>query len=84
MMRALVAVACCRKLPAAGSTIQIVFVTNGENNAWPHQVVERQWRINEADRAHWGMRRRHEALNALQILGLARGPAHFLSLPIRD
>jgi LmbE family N-acetylglucosaminyl deacetylase len=45
-----------QKVAAAGATIQVVFVTNGENNAWPHRVLQRQWRINEADRAHWGMR----------------------------
>ena len=68
-----------QRAAVAGATVRIVFVTNGENNPWPHRVMERQWRIGGEDRARWGRRRRSEALDALETLGLERTCAHFLN-----
>ena len=70
-----------QRAAAAGAVVRVVFVTNGDNNPWPHRVMERQWRIKGEDRALWGMRRRDEALVALETLGLERGCAQFLNAP---
>jgi len=70
-----------QRAAAAGAVVRVIFLTNGENNPWPHRVVEKQWTINAEDRALWGMRRRDEALEALETLGLEPTCAHFLNAP---
>ena len=70
-----------QKAIAAGAEVQVVFVTNGDNNPWPLRVVERQWKIRASDRLLWGMRRIEEALDALATLGVPRSAAHFLQFP---
>src|SRR5438477_12876910 len=64
-----------------GAAIRVVYATDGENNPWPQRVIERKWRLDEADRARWGKLRRAEALAALGILGVNASGASFLALP---
>ena len=64
-----------------GAAIRVVYATDGENNPWPQRVIERKWRLDEADRARWGKLRRVEALAALGILGVNASDASFLALP---
>ncbi len=66
---------------AAGAEVRVVFATNGDNNPWPHRLVQRQWKIEVGDQMLWGMRRAQEALDALDILGLPASAAEFLHLP---
>ena len=51
-----------QRAAASGATLRIVFATNGENNPWPHRVLERRWKIKPADRLRWAARRVDEAL----------------------
>ena len=66
---------------AVGARVRVVFVTDGENNPWPQRVLERRWRLGDADRARWGKRRREEARRAFERLGIGEDAAVFLSLP---
>lgn len=67
---------------AAGASVRVVFVTDGDNNPWPQRWLERRWRIGDAERARWGARRRLEAGEALSRLGLdVQHSAHFLNWP---
>jgi len=68
---------------ARGSTIRVVFATDGENNPWPQRALERRVRIDARARARWGLRRRAEALSALAALGVASSSVRFLRLPDR-
>src|SRR5262245_35312436 len=66
---------------AAGGTVRVVFVTDGENNAWPQRVIERRWRLGPNARARWAERRRAETLDALSCLGIPASSAVFLHFP---
>ncbi|MDQ6860501.1 MAG: PIG-L family deacetylase [Verrucomicrobiota bacterium] len=70
-----------QKAAAAGARVHVVFATNGDDNPWPHRVLERRWKIDIAERMLWGMRRAEEALDALTVLGLPKTCAEFLHLP---
>jgi LmbE family N-acetylglucosaminyl deacetylase len=61
--------------------VRIVIVTDGEMNPWPQRVTYKKWRINDSDRAQWGMMRRDESLCALAKLGASDHCARFLALP---
>ena len=65
----------------AGAKVRVLFATDGDNNPWPQRFLEKKLQISYTDRARWGRRRRREALNALQLLGLPKGSARFLGLP---
>jgi len=65
----------------AGAAIRVVYVTDGDNNPWPQRALERKWRLQESDRARWGMIRRTEALAALAVLGVNTSEVEFLGLP---
>jgi LmbE family N-acetylglucosaminyl deacetylase len=65
----------------AGATIHVLYATDGDNNPWPQRVLERNWRLGEADRKRWGKLRRAEALAALHALGVLRSDARFVALP---
>jgi LmbE family N-acetylglucosaminyl deacetylase len=65
----------------AGAAVRVVYATDGERNCWPQRVLERKVRLREMDRRRWGMRRRNEALDALQVLGIKPAGVRFLSLP---
>lgn len=66
---------------AAGATINVVYLTDGENNPWPQRCLSRRWRLNAADRQRWAKLRRREALAALNILGVTAENARFLGWP---
>ncbi len=66
---------------AAGASVRVVFVTDGDNNPWPQRWLERRWRIGDVERARWGARRRGEAGEALSRLGLDVQHAQFLNWP---
>ncbi|MBN8727337.1 MAG: PIG-L family deacetylase [Xanthomonadales bacterium] len=67
---------------AAGAAVRIVFATNGDNNPWPQRWLERRWRIDQAARERWGLRRQGEARAALGALGLDEPTtARFLGWP---
>lgn len=61
--------------------VQVVYVTNGDNNPWAQRLCERRWTIGKDDRLRWGERRRQEALDALASLGGDPSCARFLHLP---
>lgn len=65
----------------AGAAVQVVFVTDGDNNPWPQRFLERRWKIQAADRARWAGRRRDEAKAALRQLGVDDGQADFWGFP---
>ena len=48
-----------------GGMVRVVYITDGENNPWPQRIIERRWRVTDADRERWGRRRPEEALAAL-------------------
>jgi LmbE family N-acetylglucosaminyl deacetylase len=65
----------------AGSSIRVVYATDGENNAWPQRALHRKWRLTEFDRAAWGERRRNETIAALNLVGVVSSNVDFLGLP---
>lgn len=54
----------------AGGEVQILLLTNGDNNPWPQRWVERRVRIGSEERRRWGERRRSEVGEALTQLGV--------------
>jgi len=66
---------------AAGGTVRVLFLTNGESNPWPQRAQLRKWRITAADRDRWAAVRADEALAGLTLLGAPADCAHFLPLP---
>lgn len=66
---------------AVGATVQVAFITHGDNNPWPQRYVETRWKITSMDRKRWGQRRQAEALDALALLGVRKTQALFLGLP---
>jgi len=66
---------------AAHSKIRVVFLTNGENNAWAQGFIEHRFYIGASDKARWGARRQKEALHALDTLGVPAKAALFLGFP---
>jgi LmbE family N-acetylglucosaminyl deacetylase len=73
-----------QKAAAAGASVRVVFATNGDDNPWPLRLIERQWKIEAHHRVLWGMRRMHEAGEALQALGHSPACADFLQLPDQE
>lgn len=49
--------------------VNVVFVSDGENNPWPQRCLERRLWIGARQRAAWGARRRGEADAAVRVLG---------------
>ncbi len=56
---------------AAGASLRVVIVTDGDDNPWPQRWIEKRWRIDAEARRRWGHRRRKEAATALARLGVA-------------
>jgi LmbE family N-acetylglucosaminyl deacetylase len=65
----------------ARAAIRIVYVTDGDDNAWPQRALERRWRLSASDRKRWGKLRRAEALAALRVLSIGPADIQFLALP---
>jgi len=55
---------------AAGGTVRVLLLTDGDNNPWPQRYIERRVRLSEAARRRWGAQRRDEAVRAVAQLGL--------------
>lgn len=70
-----------QQVRAAGGRVDILLLTDGDNNPWPQRLLERRLRIGAAERAHWADRRRSEILFALRQLGVARDCLHALGWP---
>jgi LmbE family N-acetylglucosaminyl deacetylase len=66
---------------AAQARVRVLFPTDGDNNPWPQRVLERRLFINAECRRRWGTRRRSEAVQALEKLGLQARDAEFFGLP---
>lgn len=64
-----------------GVPVDVVFVSDGENNPWPQRVLERRIWVGEKQRIAWGRRRRGEADAALDALGAGRVGVHRLGWP---
>jgi LmbE family N-acetylglucosaminyl deacetylase len=65
----------------AGAELNVLFITDGDNNPWPQRFLERRWSITHEEARRWGKRRRLEAIEALVRLGAPPDCADFLSLP---
>jgi N-acetyl-1-D-myo-inositol-2-amino-2-deoxy-alpha-D-glucopyranoside deacetylase len=72
-----------QRVIAAGGTVRVVFVTDGDNNPWPLRFLKKKLRITDADRAEWGALRREESRHALTVLGATAESATFLGYPDR-
>lgn len=70
-----------QRVSAAGGVVDILLLTDGDNNPWPQRVLERRLHIGAAERARWGRRRRAEMTQALQQLGVSAGHLHPLGWP---
>lgn len=66
---------------AAGAAINVVYLTDGENNPWPQRCLTRRWRLNASDRQKWAKLRRQEALASLKVLNVAPENVRFLGWP---
>lgn len=77
----LVAGALLQEAVESGAAVRVLFLTNGDNNPWPQRILERRWRIGDAEKSRWGARRQREALAALSVLGVAPGDVTFLGYP---
>ena len=61
---------------AAGGVIQLLLLTDGDNNPWPQRYIEHRLRIDDAARRRWGLRRRGEVTRAIMQLGLSPSALH--------
>ena len=66
---------------AAGGRVDILLLTDGDNNPWPQRLRERRLCIGAAERARWAARRRSEIMCALEHLGVPRDCLHALGWP---
>ena len=70
-----------QRVRAAGGKVDVLLLTDGDNNPWPQRALERRLRIGAAERMRWGRRRRAEMAQAMQCLGVAPECLHALSWP---
>ncbi len=64
-----------------GARVDIVQVTDGDNNPWPQRWLERRLLIDADARRRWGLRRRAEVGAALAELGLPATALQCLGWP---
>ena len=62
-----------QRVLAAGGTVRVLLLTDGDNNPWPQRWLERRLLVGAADRVRWAARRRGELGAALRALGLDDG-----------
>ena len=65
----------------SGGEVQILLLTNGDNNPWPQRWVERRLRIGADEQRRWGERRRTEVAQALAQLGVEASALQPLGWP---
>gem|GEM_PF-3091716 len=63
-----------QRVLGAGGRVDVLLLTDGDDNPWPQRWMERRLVIDAAARARWGARRRKEVGAALARLGV--GPDH--------
>lgn len=66
---------------AYGVPVEVVFLSNGENNPWPQRVLEHRILVGAKQRRAWGDRRCREADAALRALGAEGVGVHRLGWP---
>lgn len=66
---------------AAGTTVRLLFATDGDNNPWAQRASERSLWITSRDRARFGAIRRGEVLAAIAALGVPGEAVSFLAFP---
>lgn len=64
-----------------GAALRVIVATDGDNNPWPQRWLERRWQLGPLARRRWGRRRRGEARQALQTLGVEPCDVIFLGWP---
>ena len=70
-----------QRVRAAGGVVDILLLTDGDNNPWPQRLLERRLHIGAAGRVRWGHRRRAEMAQAMQHLGVAAEHLHPFGWP---
>lgn len=65
----------------AGGEVQVLLMTDGDNNPWPQRWTERRLWIGPTERERWGRQRRGEARQAIRRLGLEPEALVPLGLP---
>jgi LmbE family N-acetylglucosaminyl deacetylase len=70
-----------QRVRESGGDVQILLLTNGDNNPWPQRWVERRLRIGTDERRRWGERRRGEVERALRQLSVDPAALHPLGWP---
>ncbi|QWT22289.1 PIG-L family deacetylase [Bacillus sp. NP157] len=63
---------------ALGGSVDVLLLTDGDDNPWPQRFMERRIVIGARDRARWGARRRREVAAALARLGVGPERLHAL------
>lgn len=63
---------------AAGGAVDVLLLTDGDDNPWPQRYMERRIVIDAQARVRWGARRRGEVRAALARLGLSESSLHAL------
>ena len=67
---------------AAGGRVDVLLLTDGDDNPWPQRWLERRIVVDARARARWGARRRQEVASALARLGV--GPDHLHAMGWHD
>ncbi|MBU6248455.1 MAG: PIG-L family deacetylase, partial [Xanthomonadaceae bacterium] len=70
-----------QRVLAAGGTVTVLLLTDGDNNPWPQRWLERRLLIGAAGRARWAARRRAELCAALRTLGVDPGQVIAMGWP---
>ncbi|UPG93089.1 PIG-L deacetylase family protein [Luteibacter aegosomatissinici] len=67
---------------AEGGSVDVVLLTDGDDNPWPQRWLEKRIIVGAAGRRRWGGRRRREVVAALARLGV--GPARLHAMGWHD
>lgn len=70
-----------QRVLAAGGSVHVLLLTDGDNNPWPQRRAERRLWIGRQARARWASRRRTEFMAALGELGLSRADMTAMAWP---
>lgn len=62
----------------AGGAVDVLLLTDGDDNPWPQRYMERRIVIGAQERVRWGSRRRDEVRAALAQLGVGESSLHAL------
>ena len=67
-----------QRVLAAGGKVDVLLLTDGDDNPWPQRWMEKRAFINAAARVRWGARRREEVKAAMGRLGVSPDHLHAL------